>query len=66
MCRETYRNSVISEEACRSHEAFPLWCFPGPEGCMDYDPNPQGLVVFYNYFLDLLSGTVRHSIATNI
>ncbi|XP_071326975.1 transmembrane channel-like protein 7 isoform X2 [Trachinotus anak] len=29
----------------------------GPEKCMDYDPNPQGLVVFYNYFLDLLSGT---------
>lgn len=29
----------------------------GPEECMDYDPNPQGLVVFYNYFLDLLSGT---------
>lgn len=27
---------------------------------MDYDPNPQGLVVFYNYFLDLLSGTVRN------
>ncbi|KAM9353480.1 voltage-gated chloride channel TMC4 [Symphorus nematophorus] len=29
----------------------------GPEECMKYDPNPQGLVVFYNYFLDLLSGT---------
>ncbi|KAM3873219.1 transmembrane channel-like protein 7 [Diretmus argenteus] len=29
----------------------------GPEECMFYDPNPQGLVVFYNYFLDLLSGT---------
>ncbi|XP_036928882.1 transmembrane channel-like protein 7 [Acanthopagrus latus] len=29
----------------------------GPEECMQYDPNPQGLVVFYNYFLDLLSGT---------
>ncbi|XP_042345811.1 transmembrane channel-like protein 4 [Plectropomus leopardus] len=29
----------------------------GPEECLDYDPNPQGLVVFYNYFLDLLSGT---------
>ncbi|XP_040900484.1 transmembrane channel-like protein 7 [Toxotes jaculatrix] len=29
----------------------------GPEECMDYDPNPQSLVVFYNYFLDLLSGT---------
>ncbi|XP_070691319.1 transmembrane channel-like protein 7 [Pempheris klunzingeri] len=29
----------------------------GPEECMDYDPNPQGLVVFYNYILDLLSGT---------
>ncbi|XP_076592767.1 transmembrane channel-like protein 7 [Chaetodon auriga] len=29
----------------------------GPEECMEYDPNPQGLVVFYNYFLDLLSGT---------
>lgn len=28
-----------------------------PEECMDYDPNPQGLVVFYNYFLDFLSGT---------
>lgn len=29
----------------------------GPEECMIYDPNPQGLVVFYNYFLDFLSGT---------
>ncbi|CAK6966114.1 transmembrane channel-like protein 7 [Scomber scombrus] len=29
----------------------------GPEECMVYDPNPQGLVVFYSYFLDLLSGT---------
>ncbi|XP_026173095.1 transmembrane channel-like protein 7 isoform X2 [Mastacembelus armatus] len=29
----------------------------GPEKCMNYDPNPQGLVVFYNYFLNLLSGT---------
>ncbi|XP_067457432.1 transmembrane channel-like protein 7 [Thunnus thynnus] len=29
----------------------------GPEECMAYDPNPQALVVFYNYFLDLLSGT---------
>lgn len=29
----------------------------GPEECMVYDPNPQGLVVFYNYFLDILSGT---------
>ncbi|XP_054636868.1 transmembrane channel-like protein 7 isoform X2 [Dunckerocampus dactyliophorus] len=29
----------------------------GPEECMQYEPNPQGLVVFYNYFLDLLSGT---------
>ncbi|XP_051261441.1 transmembrane channel-like protein 7 [Dicentrarchus labrax] len=29
----------------------------GPEECMEYDPNPQGLVLFYNYFLDLLSGT---------
>ncbi|XP_031155301.1 transmembrane channel-like protein 7 [Sander lucioperca] len=29
----------------------------GPKECMDYDPNPQGLVVFYNYFLNLLSGT---------
>ncbi|XP_029361088.1 transmembrane channel-like protein 7 [Echeneis naucrates] len=29
----------------------------GPQECMNYDPNPQGLVVFYNYFLDLLSGT---------
>lgn len=27
------------------------------EECMIYDPNPQGLVVFSNYFLDLLSGT---------
>ncbi|XP_037532823.1 transmembrane channel-like protein 7 [Nematolebias whitei] len=24
--------------------------------CMKYDPNPQGLVVFYEYFLHLLSG----------
>ncbi|XP_076010862.1 transmembrane channel-like protein 7 isoform X2 [Genypterus blacodes] len=29
----------------------------GPEACMLYDPNPQDLVVFYNFFLDLLSGT---------
>ncbi|XP_044064055.1 transmembrane channel-like protein 7 [Siniperca chuatsi] len=29
----------------------------GPEECMAYDPDPQGLVVFYNYFLYLLSGT---------
>ncbi|KAG7237649.1 hypothetical protein INR49_032095 [Caranx melampygus] len=28
-----------------------------PEECMDYDPNPQNLQAFYNYFLDLLSGT---------
>ncbi|KAE8288884.1 Transmembrane channel-like protein 7 [Larimichthys crocea] len=28
-----------------------------PEQCMEYDPNPQDLVMFYNYFLDLLSGT---------
>ncbi|XP_058504497.1 transmembrane channel-like protein 7 [Solea solea] len=25
--------------------------------CMKYDPNPQGLIVFYKYLLDLLSGT---------
>uniref|UniRef100_A0A667YF49 Transmembrane channel-like protein n=1 Tax=Myripristis murdjan TaxID=586833 RepID=A0A667YF49_9TELE len=30
---------------------------PVNKECMAYDPNPQGLVVFYNYFLDLLSGT---------
>lgn len=29
----------------------------GKEECMTYDPNPEGLVVFYNYFLDFLSGT---------
>lgn len=29
----------------------------GPEECTRYDPNPPDLVVFYNYFLDLLSGT---------
>ncbi|XP_032375553.1 transmembrane channel-like protein 7 [Etheostoma spectabile] len=29
----------------------------GPKECMDYDPNPPGLVKFYNYFLNLLSGT---------
>ncbi|KAJ4930635.1 hypothetical protein JOQ06_024944 [Pogonophryne albipinna] len=29
----------------------------GQGACMVYDPNPEGLVVFYNYFLDLLSGT---------
>ncbi|XP_038832667.1 transmembrane channel-like protein 7 [Salvelinus namaycush] len=29
----------------------------GPEVCNVYDPNLQGLVVFYQYFLDLLSGT---------
>ncbi|KAJ8005096.1 hypothetical protein DPEC_G00143100 [Dallia pectoralis] len=27
------------------------------EDCTAYDPNPQGLVIFYQYFLDLLSGT---------
>lgn len=25
--------------------------------CLKYDPNPPSLVAFYNYFLDLLSGT---------
>ncbi|XP_068180870.1 transmembrane channel-like protein 7 isoform X2 [Antennarius striatus] len=29
----------------------------GPAECMDYNPNSQGLVLFYNYILDLLSGT---------
>ncbi|KAM9852088.1 transmembrane channel-like protein 7 [Aulostomus maculatus] len=29
----------------------------GQEECMGYDPSPQVLVLFYNYFLDLLSGT---------
>ncbi|XP_041650307.1 transmembrane channel-like protein 7 [Cheilinus undulatus] len=29
----------------------------GQEECMQYDPNPEGLVPFYNYFLDVLSGT---------
>ncbi|XP_019948527.1 transmembrane channel-like protein 7 [Paralichthys olivaceus] len=29
----------------------------GPEKCMEYNPNSNGLVVFYEYFLDLLSGT---------
>ncbi|XP_072317452.1 transmembrane channel-like protein 7 [Eucyclogobius newberryi] len=29
----------------------------GPEECMTYDPNPQGLVVFYTFFLNFLSGT---------
>ncbi|XP_034030587.1 transmembrane channel-like protein 7 [Thalassophryne amazonica] len=29
----------------------------GPEKCMAYDPSPQGLVVFYYYFINLLSGT---------
>ncbi|XP_034144608.1 transmembrane channel-like protein 7 [Esox lucius] len=29
----------------------------GKEDCTVYDPNPQGLVLFYQYFLDLLSGT---------
>uniref|UniRef100_A0A3P9HY53 Transmembrane channel-like protein n=1 Tax=Oryzias latipes TaxID=8090 RepID=A0A3P9HY53_ORYLA len=27
------------------------------ERCTIYEPNPPGLVVFYNFFLDLLSGT---------
>ncbi|XP_037836038.1 transmembrane channel-like protein 4 isoform X2 [Kryptolebias marmoratus] len=27
------------------------------ESCLVYDPNPQGLVVFYEFFLHLLSGT---------
>ncbi|KAJ0000483.1 hypothetical protein NQD34_012325 [Periophthalmus magnuspinnatus] len=29
----------------------------GQEECMIYDPNPQGLVVFYTFILDFLSGT---------
>ncbi|KAM6909650.1 transmembrane channel-like protein 7 [Xenentodon cancila] len=29
----------------------------GVEECMKYDPTPQVLVVFYQFFLDLLSGT---------
>ncbi|XP_061572953.1 transmembrane channel-like protein 7 isoform X2 [Cololabis saira] len=29
----------------------------GVEECMKYDPAPQALVVFYQFFLDLLSGT---------
>lgn len=29
----------------------------GPYQCMVYEPNSPGLVVFYTYFLDLLSGT---------
>ncbi|XP_004078220.1 transmembrane channel-like protein 4 [Oryzias latipes] len=29
----------------------------GNERCTIYEPNPPGLVVFYNFFLDLLSGT---------
>ncbi|KAL0985180.1 hypothetical protein UPYG_G00153810 [Umbra pygmaea] len=29
----------------------------GQEKCKEYNPNPQGLVLFYQYFLDLLSGT---------
>uniref|UniRef100_A0A8C9ZB40 Transmembrane channel-like protein n=1 Tax=Sander lucioperca TaxID=283035 RepID=A0A8C9ZB40_SANLU len=48
---------IPSINACKDHEAFLLLCFLGPKECMDYDPNPQGLVVFYNYFLNLLSGT---------
>lgn len=29
----------------------------GPTQCMNYVPNPQSLLVFYTYFLNLLSGT---------
>ncbi|XP_061072013.1 transmembrane channel-like protein 7 [Conger conger] len=29
----------------------------GKEECTIYDPNPQGLVHFYTYFIDLLTGT---------
>lgn len=29
----------------------------GPAECMNYVPNPQSLLVFYTYFLNLLSGT---------
>ncbi|KAG9334294.1 hypothetical protein JZ751_008276 [Albula glossodonta] len=29
----------------------------GQEVCTDYEPNPQGLVDFYTYFIDLLTGT---------
>lgn len=43
-----------------SLEIFLLLCFPGPENCTMYDPNPQGLVVFYTFILDILSGMVRN------
>ncbi|XP_021173817.2 transmembrane channel-like protein 7 [Fundulus heteroclitus] len=29
----------------------------GDKECMEYNPNPQGLVVFYEFFIHLLSGT---------
>ncbi|MGH0157920.1 UNVERIFIED_CONTAM: hypothetical protein FKN15_034340 [Acipenser sinensis] len=29
----------------------------GPAECLHYNPSPQGLVYFYSYLLDLLSGT---------
>ncbi|KAM9724137.1 voltage-gated chloride channel TMC4 [Menidia menidia] len=34
-----------------------LHCFPTEEQCMEYEPNPQGLVVFFDLILDILSGT---------
>uniref|UniRef100_A0A3Q1FB59 Transmembrane channel-like protein n=1 Tax=Acanthochromis polyacanthus TaxID=80966 RepID=A0A3Q1FB59_9TELE len=34
-----------------------FWWQPELEECLEYDPNPQGLVRFYDYLLDLLSGT---------
>uniref|UniRef100_A0A3Q2NU88 Transmembrane channel-like protein n=1 Tax=Fundulus heteroclitus TaxID=8078 RepID=A0A3Q2NU88_FUNHE len=34
-----------------------LFPHTGDKECMEYNPNPQGLVVFYEFFIHLLSGT---------
>ncbi|XP_051921034.1 transmembrane channel-like protein 7 isoform X2 [Hippocampus zosterae] len=47
---------VIPSIVLRSVHSGPAY-HTGPEECMKYDPNPQGLVAFYNYVLDFLSGT---------
>lgn len=47
---------VIPSAVFRSVATGPV-NLTGPEECRQYDPNPEGLVMFYTYFLDLLSGT---------
>ncbi|KAJ0066543.1 hypothetical protein NL108_014526, partial [Boleophthalmus pectinirostris] len=47
---------IIPSIIFRSVEGLPINS-TDPEECTIYDPNPQGLVVFYTYFLHFLSGT---------